>query len=95
MQQSPAKEHVLCDLQAVGVQGGAGLVAQHPTRAVQLPVDPGAGQLHRAHLADADRLEPAAKEHVLCDRLLDELLTGPRTDDAAVIAVRISDAWGR
>jgi serine phosphatase RsbU (regulator of sigma subunit) len=30
----------------------------------------------------------------LCDRLLDELLTGPRTDDAAVIAVRISDSWG-
>jgi hypothetical protein len=32
---------------------------------------------------------------VLCDRLLDELLASPCTDDAAVVAVRISAAWGR
>ncbi len=39
--------------------------------------------------------DPALGVSVLCDRLLDELLTGPRTDDAAVVAVRISDDWGR
>ena len=38
--------------------------------------------------------DPALGVSALCDRLLDELLTGPRTDDAAVIAVRISDDWG-
>jgi PAS domain S-box-containing protein len=38
--------------------------------------------------------DPALGVSTLCDRLLDELLTGPRTDDAAVIAVRISDSWG-
>ena len=40
------------------------------------------------------RHDPALGVSVLCDRLLDELLTGPRTDDAAVMAVRISAAWG-
>ncbi len=39
--------------------------------------------------------DPALGVGRLCDRLLDELLTGPRTDDAAVIAVRIADDWGR
>jgi PAS domain S-box-containing protein len=39
--------------------------------------------------------DPALGVSTLCDRLLDELLTGPRTDDAAVIAVQISDSWGR
>ena len=39
--------------------------------------------------------DPALGVSTLCDRLLDELLTGPRTDDAAVLAVRISDSWGR
>jgi PAS domain S-box-containing protein len=39
--------------------------------------------------------DPALGVARLCDRLLDELLTGPRTDDAAVVAVRISDDWGR
>jgi PAS domain S-box-containing protein len=39
--------------------------------------------------------DPALGVSRLCDRLLDELLTGPRTDDAAVVAVRISDDWGR
>jgi serine phosphatase RsbU (regulator of sigma subunit) len=39
--------------------------------------------------------DPTLGVSVLCDRLLDELLTGPRTDDAAVVAVRISDDWGR
>jgi serine phosphatase RsbU (regulator of sigma subunit) len=39
--------------------------------------------------------DPALGVSTLCDRLLDELLTGPRTDDAAVIAVRISDSWGQ
>jgi PAS domain S-box-containing protein len=38
--------------------------------------------------------DPELGVSTLCDRLLDELLTGPRTDDAAVIAVRISDRWG-
>jgi PAS domain S-box-containing protein len=38
--------------------------------------------------------DPALGVSTLCDRLLDELLTGPRTDDAAVVAVRISDDWG-
>lgn len=37
--------------------------------------------------------DPALGVDALCDRLLDELLTGPRTDDAAMIAVRISDDW--
>jgi serine phosphatase RsbU (regulator of sigma subunit) len=41
------------------------------------------------------RHDPALGVDVLCDRLLDELLAGPRTDDAAVVAVRISTAWGR
>ena len=39
--------------------------------------------------------DPALGVSTLCDRLLEELLTGPRTDDAAVIAVRISESWGR
>jgi PAS domain S-box-containing protein len=39
--------------------------------------------------------DPALGVGALCDRLLDELLTGPRTDDAAVMAVRIADDWGR
>jgi len=39
--------------------------------------------------------DPALGVAALCDRLLDELLAGPRTDDAAVVAVRISTAWGR
>ena len=38
--------------------------------------------------------DPALGVSTLCDRLLDELLTGPRTDDAAVIAVQVSDRWG-
>jgi PAS domain S-box-containing protein len=41
------------------------------------------------------RHDPALGLDALCDRLLDELLAGPRTDDAAVVAVRISAAWGR
>jgi serine phosphatase RsbU (regulator of sigma subunit) len=41
------------------------------------------------------RHDPTFGVDALCDQLLDELLTGPRTDDAAVIAVRISDDWGR
>jgi PAS domain S-box-containing protein len=41
------------------------------------------------------RHAPALGVAALCDRLLDELLVGPRTDDAAVVAVRISAAWGR
>lgn len=39
--------------------------------------------------------DPALGVARLCDRLLDELLVGERTDDAAVVAVRISDDWGR
>jgi PAS domain S-box-containing protein len=39
--------------------------------------------------------DPALGVKRLCDRLLEELLTGPRTDDAAVVAVRLTDGWGR
>jgi serine phosphatase RsbU (regulator of sigma subunit) len=54
-------------------------------------VDAGVARLC-ALVADHD---PALGVSTLCDRLLDELLAGPRTDDAAVVAVRISDEWGR
>ena len=54
-------------------------------------VDAGVSRLC-ALVADHD---PTLGVSTLCDRLLDELLTGPRTDDAAVVAVRISDEWGR
>jgi PAS domain S-box-containing protein len=37
--------------------------------------------------------DPALGVDALCDTLLDELLDGPRQDDAAVIAVRIADDW--
>jgi PAS domain S-box-containing protein len=53
-------------------------------------VDAGVARL-RALVASHD---PALGVSTLCDRLLDELLTAPRTDDAAVLAVRISDTWG-
>lgn len=39
--------------------------------------------------------DPALGVGRLCDRLLDELLTGARTDDAAVVAVRLTEDWGR
>ena len=39
--------------------------------------------------------DPALGVDTLCDRLLEELLTGPRTDDAAVVAVRLTEDWGR
>lgn len=42
-----------------------------------------------------ERHDPALGVDALCDRLLEELLTGPRTDDAAVVAVRLTDDWGR
>jgi len=38
--------------------------------------------------------DPALGVGTLCDRLLDELLTAPRSDDAAVIAVRIAEDFG-
>lgn len=38
--------------------------------------------------------DPALGVDALCDRLLEELVSGPRTDDAAVIAVRIAADWG-
>ncbi len=46
----PREEHVLVDLQAVGVQGGAGVVAQLRPGAVELAADVGAGQADRAVL---------------------------------------------
>ena len=39
--------------------------------------------------------DPSLGVGTLCDRLLEELLTAPRSDDAAVIAVRIADGFGR
>ena len=39
-----AEKHVLIDLQAVGVQGGAGVVAQLRPGAVEVAADVGAGQ---------------------------------------------------
>lgn len=38
--------------------------------------------------------DPTLGVSTLCDRLLDELLTAPRADDAAVIAVRIAEGFG-
>ena len=37
--------------------------------------------------------DPELGVSTLCDRLLDELLLGPRTDDAAVVAVRLAEDW--
>jgi serine phosphatase RsbU (regulator of sigma subunit) len=39
-------------------------------------------------------LDPRLGVDALSDRLLGELVDGPRSDDAAVIAVRITDEWG-
>ena len=39
--------------------------------------------------------DPALGVDALCDTLLDELFDGPRQDDAAVIAVRFADDWGK
>ena len=45
----PAKQvHAQADLQAVGVQGGAGIVAQGRPGAVEVAADVGAGQVDRA-----------------------------------------------
>ena len=54
-------------LQAVGVQGGAGVVAQFRPGAVELAADVGAGQADRAVGAVAGGGEPAAEEHALAD----------------------------
>ena len=44
----PAQEHALADLQAVGVQGGAGVVAQVRPVAVEAAADVGTDQADRA-----------------------------------------------
>ena len=62
-----AEEHGLADLQAVGVQGGAGVVAQLRPGAVELAADVGAEQADRAVIAAAGGGEPAAQVHVLAD----------------------------
>jgi hypothetical protein len=49
-----SEEHVPADLQAVGGQGGAGVVAQLHPGAVELAADVGAAQADRAVLSVAD-----------------------------------------
>ena len=63
----PREVHVLADLQAVGVKGGAGVVAQGRPGAVELAADVGAEQADRAVLAGAGGGEPAGEEHALAD----------------------------
>ena len=62
-----AEVHALADLQAVGVQGGAGVVAQARPGAVEAAADVGAEQADRAIVAGAGGGEPAAQEHALAD----------------------------
>ena len=81
----PAGRHALIARGATLILYTDGLVEDRET-----DVDSGVARLC-ALVAAHDPVLGVAK---LCDRLLDELLTGPRTDDAAVIAVRISDSWG-
>ena len=54
-----AEKHALIDLQAVGVQGGAGVVAQRCPGAVEDAADVGAAQADRAITAAASGGEPA------------------------------------
>src|SRR5262249_57409684 len=61
------QEHGLADLQAVGGQGGPGIVAQVRPVTVKAAADVGAGQADRPADASADGGEPAAQEHVLAD----------------------------
>ena len=63
----PVKEHALIDLQAVRVQGGAGVVAQLRPVAVELAADVGAEQTDCAVAAATDGGEPFAQEHALAD----------------------------
>ena len=63
----PSQVHVLADLQVVGVQGGAGVVAQLRPGAVELAADVGAGAGGPRHLAAAGGGEPVVEEHVLVD----------------------------
>ena len=58
-----AEEHVLVDLQAVGDQGGAGVVAQVRPVAVELAADVGAEQADRAVVGVADDRCPAQDQH--------------------------------
>ena len=62
-----AQKHVLADLQAVGDQGRAGVVAQLRPGTVELAADVGAEQADRAAVAAAGGGEPAGQEHVLVD----------------------------
>ena len=62
-----AEKHALIDLQAVGVQGGAGFVAQARPVTFEAAADVGAGQADRAITAAAGGSEPAGQEHVLID----------------------------
>src|SRR5205823_11298041 len=64
----PAGEvHALADLQAVGVQGGAGVVTQIRPGAVEVAADVGADQVDRPVAAAAGGGEPVAEEHGLID----------------------------
>ena len=58
-----AEEHALADLQAVGDQGGAGVVAQLRPVAVEVAADVGAGQADRADVGVADDPCSAQAEH--------------------------------
>ena len=60
------QEHAQPDLQAVGPQGGTGVIAQG-TIAVKVDADMGAHQADRAVLAGAGGGEPVAEEHALAD----------------------------
>jgi hypothetical protein len=62
-----AQNHGLIDLEAVGVQGGTGIVAQGRPGAVEVAADAGAGQADRAIFASARSGKPAAHQHVLID----------------------------
>ena len=58
---NPSEEHVLADLQAVGGQGGPGVVAQLAPVQSRLDADMGAGQADRAVAAAAGGGEPARR----------------------------------
>jgi hypothetical protein len=64
----PSKEvHAQAHLQAVGVQGGAGIVAQGRPGAIEVPADVGASEANRAVFAAAGGGEPVTEKHVLID----------------------------
>ena len=59
-----AQMYALVDVQAVGEQGGTGVIAQLCAVALQ-PEEVGAGQADRAEFTRANRLEPAREEDAL------------------------------